>query len=143
MCVFIVVFVGQGKHDPLLFRHLVSPLPYPPLFILQEPGPSWSQGSDWPTFGDTVCRLQDVNFLTPGGLDWSTSSCRTSGGRGWFPTPKWMELGISPLVGRAVSRGVCGCSCGIRKSLSSLSADEWGCFPTYLLFGLKHPTTGA
>ena len=44
-----------------------------------------------------------------------------------------MELGLGPLVGRAMSRGMSRGGYGLRKSLGSLSADEWGCVPSLLI----------
>ena len=44
-----------------------------------------------------------------------------------------LELGLVPLVGRAVSGGVFRGSCGLRKTLGSLSADGWGCVPALLV----------
>ena len=44
-----------------------------------------------------------------------------------------MELGLAPLVGRAISRGVSGEECMARTSLGSLFADGWGCVPTLLV----------
>ena len=41
-----------------------------------------------------------------------------------------MELGLGPLV---VSRDTSTGSCGLRKILDILSADRWGCIPTYLV----------
>ena len=44
-----------------------------------------------------------------------------------------MELGLGPLVGRAMPRDVSRGGCGLRKSLGSLSVDGWGCIPTLLV----------
>ena len=41
-----------------------------------------------------------------------------------------MQLGLGPLLGRAMLRGMSGGGYGLRKSLGSLSADGWGCVPT-------------
>ena len=41
----------------------------------------------------------------------------------------WVELGLVSLVDRAVSRGVFRGGYGLRKTLSSLSADGSGCVP--------------
>ena len=41
-----------------------------------------------------------------------------------------VELGLGPLVGRAMFRG----SSWLRKSLGSLSADGWGCVPVQLVW---------
>ena len=50
-----------------------------------------------------------------------------------MPARWWAELGLGPLVGRAMSRG----GCELRKSLGSLSADGWGCVPTQLVVWLE------
>ena len=44
-----------------------------------------------------------------------------------------MELGLVPLVGRAVSGGVFRGGCELSMTLGSLSADRWGCVPTLLI----------
>lgn len=44
----------------------------------------------------------------------------------------WIDLGLGPLVGSAMSKGVSRGSCGLRKSLGCLSGDEWGCVPTQI-----------
>ena len=41
--------------------------------------------------------------------------------------PRWVELDLGRLVGRAVLRDLSGGDCVLRKSLGSLSADEWCC----------------
>ena len=58
-----------------------------------------------------------------------------------MPGHWWVELGLGPLVGGAMSRGMSRGGCGPRKLLGSLSADGWGCVPA-LLFGLRCPSTG-
>ena len=45
----------------------------------------------------------------------------------------WVELGLVPLVGRAMSRGVFIGGCELSVALSTLSADGWGCFPILLV----------
>ena len=45
----------------------------------------------------------------------------------------WVELGLGPLVGKALSGGVSRGGCGLRKTLGSLSAYGWGCVPTQLV----------
>lgn len=45
----------------------------------------------------------------------------------------WVKLGLVPLVGRAVLRGVIKGSCVPRKTLGSLSADKLVCVPTLLI----------
>lgn len=54
----------------------------------------------------------------------------------------WMELSLGPLVCRLLSRGCLEVAVGSRKSLESLSVDEWGCVPARLLFVLRPPSTG-
>ena len=54
-----------------------------------------------------------------------------------MPAHWWMELGLGPLVGSSMSRGVSRGGCGLRKPLSSLSADGWGCVPTQLAVWLE------
>ena len=44
-----------------------------------------------------------------------------------------MELNLVPVVGRAMSRGVFSRQLVVRKTLSSLSADGWGCVPALLV----------
>lgn len=41
----------------------------------------------------------------------------------------WVELGLDPLVGRVMSKGVSRGGCGHRKSLNSMSVNGWGCVP--------------
>ena len=62
---------------------------------------------------------------------------------GLLPAHWWVEVSLVPLVGRAVSRGVFRCGCGFRTTLSSLSADAWGCVPPCWLSGLRQPSIGA
>jgi len=53
---------------------------------------------------------------------------------GLVPAYWWVELGLVPLVGRAISEGVfISGSCLFRTTLSRLSADGWGCVPTLLV----------
>lgn len=44
-----------------------------------------------------------------------------------------IDLDFDPLVSYAMSRAMSRGSCGLRKSLGSLSADGWGCVPTLLV----------
>lgn len=44
-----------------------------------------------------------------------------------------MELGLGPLVGQTLSRGMFRGDCGFRKSLRSLLADGWGYVPVHLV----------
>ena len=46
--------------------------------------------------------------------------------------------GLGPLVGRAVSRGMSRGGCGLRKSLGSLAADEWGYVPALFVETSQH-----
>ena len=50
----------------------------------------------------------------------------------WEEFHWWVELGLVPLMRRAV----------LRKILSSLSTDVWDCVPPCWLFGLRLPSTG-
>ena len=52
---------------------------------------------------------------------------------GLVPTLWWLELGLVPLVGRAVSRGVFLGVCELSTTLSRLSADGCGCVPVLLV----------
>ena len=52
---------------------------------------------------------------------------------GPVPAHWWVELGLVPLVSRAISGRVFRDSCGLRKSLGSLSGDEWACVPAVLV----------
>ena len=52
---------------------------------------------------------------------------------GLVPAHWWVELGLVPLVGRAVSGGVFRGGCELSMTLGSLSADRWGCVPTLLI----------
>ena len=52
---------------------------------------------------------------------------------GPVPAHWWVVLGPGPLVGKAMSRGVSIGSCGLRKSLGSLSAGGRGCVPAQLV----------
>ena len=49
---------------------------------------------------------------------------------GLVPAHWWVGLGLVPLVGRAMLRGVFRGSYALRMTLGSLSADEWGCVLT-------------
>ena len=50
-----------------------------------------------------------------------------------MPAPWWVELGLGPLVGRAMSNGVPSGGYGLRKSLGSLSVDGWDHVPALLV----------
>ena len=50
-----------------------------------------------------------------------------------MPAHWWVELGLVPLVGKAVSRGMFRGVCELGATLSSLSVDGWGCVPTLLV----------
>ena len=58
---------------------------------------------------------------------------QTSWWGGLVPAHWWVELGLVPLVGRVVSRGVFIGGCLLRTTLSSLSAAGWSCVPTPLV----------
>ena len=45
----------------------------------------------------------------------------------------WVELGLVPLVGSAVSRGVFIGGCELSMALGTLSADGWVCVPILLV----------
>ena len=45
----------------------------------------------------------------------------------------WVELGLVPLVGRDVLRGVFWGVCEVSRTLGRLSADGWGCVPVLLV----------
>ena len=62
---------------------------------------------------------------------------------GLVPAHWWVELGLVPLVSRAMSRGMFRGGCELRTTLGSLSADGWGFFLPCWLFGLRCPSTGA
>ena len=48
---------------------------------------------------------------------------------GLVPAHWWVELGLVPLMGRAMSRGVFSGDCELSATLGSLTADGWGCVP--------------
>ena len=50
-----------------------------------------------------------------------------------MPAHCWVELGLVPLVGRAMSRGAFRGGSGLRKILGSLSANGWCCVPALLV----------
>ena len=52
---------------------------------------------------------------------------------GLVPVHWWVMLGLIPLVGRAMSRGVFRGGCEFSMTLGSLSADVWVCVPILLL----------
>ena len=45
---------------------------------------------------------------------------------------RWVELSLTPVVGRAVSWGTFRGGYALRTTLGSCSADGWGCVPTLL-----------
>ena len=47
--------------------------------------------------------------------------------------PWWVDLGLDPLVGKAMSRGVSRGGCGLRKSLGCLSASGQSSVPILLI----------
>ena len=50
-----------------------------------------------------------------------------------MPAPWWVELGLGPLVGRAMSNGMPRGGYGLRKSSGSLSVDGWDRVPALLV----------
>ena len=50
-----------------------------------------------------------------------------------MPAHWWVELGLVPLVGRAMSRCMSRDDFGLRTTLGSLSVDGWGYGPTLLV----------
>ena len=56
--------------------------------------------------------------------------------RGVCPCSLLGGAGSWSSSGRALSRGMYRVSCGLRKSLGSLSTEGWVCVPTHLLFSL-------
>ena len=49
----------------------------------------------------------------------------------------WVELGLGPLMGRVMSRGMSTGGCRLRESLGSWSADGWGFVPTQIVVRLE------
>ena len=45
----------------------------------------------------------------------------------------WEDLDLVPLVSNGMSRSMLRASCGIRRTLGSLSANGWGCISTLLV----------
>ena len=56
-----------------------------------------------------------------------------------MPALWWVEMGLVPQFGRAVSRGVFWRVCELSITLSRLSADGWVSVLSCWLFGLKDP----
>ena len=56
---------------------------------------------------------------------------------GQMPVLLWVELGLVPLMGRAVSRSVFQGCCELSMTLGNLSADGWGCVPVLLAVWLE------
>ena len=56
---------------------------------------------------------------------------------GLVPALWWVELGLVPLVDRAMSRSVFWGGCELSTTLGSLSADEWGCVSVLLVVWLE------
>ena len=76
-------------------------------------------GSDlplWPQF----CRLLGHSFLTSGVClmvgEADLEACSGFLVEGQVPSHLWVDLGLGPLVGRAISRGMSRGGCGLRKS---------------------------
>ena len=111
---------------------LCIPAMYSPL-VTQWLGTSWSQDNVWPAFVDSVCSLQDFSFLASGACPLVVEAgLETCAG-----------VGLGPLVGRAMSRGVSRGVCGLRKSLGACLLMGGAVSPLSLLFGLRHSSTRA
>ena len=54
-----------------------------------------------------------------------------------------VELGLFPLMSRAMSDGVFWGVCELSMTLGSLCADRWVCVPILFVFGVRHPALGA
>ena len=67
---------------------------------------------------------------------------QTSSWERLVPAHWWVELALTPVVGRAVSWGMFRGGCALRTTLGSCSADRWGCVPTCWLSGLRHSSAG-
>ena len=50
-----------------------------------------------------------------------------------MPAHQWVEVGLVPLVGGAMSKGMLRGSCELSMISGSLSADGWDCVPTLLV----------
>ena len=62
---------------------------------------------------------------------------------GLVPAHWWVEQGLIPQLGRAVSRGIFRGGAGLRVALLRLSAMHRSVFPPCWLCGLRHPSTGS
>ena len=76
-------------------------------------------------------RMQDCSTscfwcTPPGRWNWSKRFGKASWCKGLLSGHWRVELGLVPLMGRAMSRSVFRSSCGLMKSLSSFSAARWG-----------------
>ena len=76
-------------------------------------------------------RLWDCSFLVSGVCllvyEAGLKACQASWWEGPVSANLWIELCPGPLLNKGLSRGVSKGGCGFRKSLGSLSADEWSC----------------
>ena len=82
-----------------------------------------------------LCRLQGCSSscfccLPLGGWGWSNRLLQAPWWEGLFPAHWWVELGLVPLMGRAMSRGLFRGGCALWTSLGRLSADGWVYVPT-------------
>ena len=105
---------------------------YPPLLSLKGQGPACPRVGSGLHLQNQFFRVWDSNFLAAG--------VYTLVGEAGVVLFRILKVGeccftseAGPLVDRAVSRGVSRGGCGLRMSLSTLSADGWGCIPTQLV----------
>lgn len=53
---------------------------------------------------------------------------------GLAPVHRWLKLGLVPLVGRAMTRGVFIGDCKLSVALGTVSDDGWGCASVLMVF---------
>ena len=107
---------------------------YTPLSSPNDQGPVGPRGGSDLCLQAEFHRHWDCIFLASGVCPLVGEAGLASLWEGQIParsTP--VELDLGPLVGRAMSRGVSGGGCGLRKSLGSLSVDGWDCVPALLV----------
>lgn len=101
------------------------------LIVGSAPGPSWSQevGSGL-LLANSFYRLQDHSFLVSGACHLLGEPGLETFGISWHkvlvPAHWWLDLGLDPLMARAIPRSMSRWL-GSRPVLGSLSADRWGC----------------